>query len=336
MSKNSSAQNFNHILFIDPLEKLSLKKDSSLQLALALKEKGRQVALLFEEDFFFSNDERPKLKLYKFSGSFEEGSPYIKDFSRGEAHYHEITERDVLHMRIDPPFDSRYLRYLWILKGLQKKWGLRVLNDPAGIAVHNEKMVSYEEENAVETYVGSSLAGFETFYKNLKSSSKFSGLILKPLDLFQGIGVEKVEANTSDEEVLNLFDKKRVEYGGPVVAQPFLSEVHKGELRSLYFNGIELGTIIKIPPEGQFLANIAQGAHYEAVKLDDDVAKACKKMSIEFSKKGVPWLAFDILGGKIQEANLTCPGLLVEVSKGMKKNLAYELVDLMEDYLTKN
>ena len=327
-------ENFNHILFIDPLEKLSPKKDSSLQLALALKEKGKKVALLFEEDFFFTNDKSPQLKLYDFKGSFEEGSSYLKDFSKGESYFHQVGESDVLHMRIDPPFDSRYLRYLWMLRGLQKKWGLRVLNDPAGIAVHNEKMVSYEEENALETYVGSSKSGFEVFWDALKAKENYHGLILKPLDLFQGIGVEKVDLEKSKSEVIELFEKKRQEYGGPVVAQPFMMEVHTGELRSLYFNGIELGTIIKVPPEGMFLANIAQGAKYEAVKLEDSIAKHCKEMSKDFARQGVPWLAFDILGGKIQEANLTCPGLLVEVSKGVGKNLAFDLVDLMEDYLS--
>lgn len=323
----------NHILFIDPLEKLSPKKDSSLQLALALKERGSQVSLLFEEDFFFANDQRPKLKVFNFSGSFKKGSSYLETFQVEDSFFHEVSSSDVIHMRIDPPFDSRYLRYLWMLRGLKEKWGLKVLNDPDGIAIHNEKMVSYEHKAAVDTYVGSSKSGFESFLKRIKAQAGYSGLILKPLDLFQGIGVEKVEANVSEQESIELFEKKKNEYGGPVVAQPFLKEVHEGELRSLYFNGVELGTIIKIPPKGEFLANIARGAHYEAVTLEADVAESCKKMSEDFAKLGVPWLAFDILGGKIQEANLTCPGLLVEVSEGMKENLAFKLAELMEQYL---
>ena len=41
-----------HIFFIDPLEKLTLKKDSTLLLALCLQSKGVEVVLLFEEDFY--------------------------------------------------------------------------------------------------------------------------------------------------------------------------------------------------------------------------------------------------------------------------------------------
>lgn len=325
--------NYHHILFIDPLSKLSTKKDSSLQLALALKESGRSVSLLFEEDFFFGNNEAPKWRTYDFTGSFEGEGSYLKEFSQGEEKIIQVGAKCVLHMRIDPPFDSRYLRYLWMLRSLKEKWGLQVLNDPEGIAVHNEKMVSYELENALETYIGSSESGFKTFFSKLSAESEFAGLILKPLDLFQGIGVEKIDATASLEEVLNLFKRKKEEYGGPVVAQPFMKAVYQGELRSLYFDGQELGTIIKVPPQGQFLANIAQGAKYHAVELEPEVRAQCDKMAQEFSKKGVPWLAFDILGGVIQEANLTCPGLLVEVSQGVGKNLAFDLADLMENYL---
>ena len=47
-----------HILFIDPLDKLVPKKDSSLMLALTLKMMGVETYLLFEPNFFFTNKGR--------------------------------------------------------------------------------------------------------------------------------------------------------------------------------------------------------------------------------------------------------------------------------------
>ena len=41
------------------------------------------------------------------------------------------------------------------------------------------------------------------------------------------------------------------------------------------------------------------------------------------------WIAFDILADAISEVNITCPGLLVEVSFAMKKNLADVVIDMM-------
>lgn len=327
--------NFTHILFVDPLEKLSPKKDSSLQLALALKERGRKVYLIFEDQLFFQNTGKYSFKVFDFEGNFEENSPYLQKFSLLEPKNVLFDQNTVLHMRLDPPFDSRYLRFLWILRGLVQITGVKVLNDPEGIAVHNEKMISYELENSVETFVGSSQSAFKNFLEMIreKEGENFGGLILKPLDLYQGIGVEKVDPDLPDGNMIQLFVQKGIEYGGPVVAQTFLKDVYKGEIRSLFFNGVELGSILKTPPEGQFLANIAQGAKYGPVRLEKKVQEECQRLSIELAKKGVPWVAYDILGGKIQEANLTCPGLLVEVSKAMKENLAFQLIELMEGYL---
>ena len=65
-----------HILFIDPLEKLVPKKDSSLMLALTLKMMGVETYLLFEPNLFFTNKEPENLKVFSFEGSFKSLSKY--------------------------------------------------------------------------------------------------------------------------------------------------------------------------------------------------------------------------------------------------------------------
>lgn len=320
-----------HILFIDPLEKLVPKKDSSLQLALTLKKMGREVYLLFEKDFFFANDKVPFFECYTFDGAFLNQTPYLEKFSLGEKKKVEMNEEVLLHMRIDPPFDTRYLRYLWMLRALKTKFSVKVLNDPDGILIHNEKMICYEAEKSVDTYVGSSEEGVLSFIKNLRGPEKnYPALIMKPIDLYQGIGVIKIEENSSEQDILSHFSQKREEFEGPVVVQPFIKEVEQGEIRSIFFGGKEMGSILKTPPKGQFLANIAQGATYEKVELSKEVKAECERYGKELMNIGVPWIAFDILGDKVQEANITCPGLLVEVSSAMGENLAVLLINELE------
>ncbi len=99
-----------------------------------------------------------------------------------------------------------------------------------------------------------------------------------------------------------------------------------GEIRALYFKGEELGSILKIPKKGEFLANIAQGADFHAIKLNPDIKKECDRICAELMKDGVDWVAFDIMGEHVSEINITCPGLLVEVSFAHKKNLALEII----------
>ena len=101
-----------------------------------------------------------------------------------------------------------------------------------------------------------------------------------------------------------------------------MEEVANGEIRSIFYKGKELGSILKIPPAGEFLANIARGAAYNKIVLDDNIAKKCGDLASELEEKGVSLVAFDVLAGHVSEVNITCPGLLVEVSNAYNKNLA--------------
>ncbi|MGZ3787002.1 MAG: ATP-grasp domain-containing protein [Bacteriovorax sp.] len=314
-----------HIFFIDPILKLNPKKDSSLMLASTMKQAGIPVYLLFEKDFYLSNKMSPEFKVYDFSSSFYEDGCYLKSFELKEASLLPVGKEDILHMRIDPPFDTRYLRYLWMLRFYQEK-GIRVVNSPDGILKYNEKLHAYAQPSSLATYVGSSASEFLNFCGLMKKESH-QELILKPLDLFQGIGVEKISLDRSD--LLEKFESKVKENNGPVVAQPFCKEVVNGEIRSLYFKGMELGSILKIPKKGEFLANIAQGADFHAIELSKNVKDECDRICAELLRDGVDWVAFDIMGEHVSEINITCPGLLVEVSYAHKKNLAYDLIRLL-------
>tara|TARA_R110000868_G_scaffold351700_3_gene612971 strand:- start:8768 stop:9709 length:942 start_codon:yes stop_codon:yes gene_type:complete len=306
-----------HFLLIDPLEKLVIKKDSSILLALTLQERGHEVYFFFEKDFAFNNRDTTSVSVTKFSGRIDQVTSYISDFKLEDSIECELGASDILHMRLDPPFDARYLRVLWMLIAWQKQCGVQVVNDPRGIALHNEKLVAYERERSLHSFVGASESGFARYLEQLKKLG-FDQLILKPLDLFQGYGVEKV----SMSEAPQTFVRKVKECGGALVAQPFDASVLKGEIRSIYYKGKELGTILKVPPEGKYLANIAQGATFAKHDLSPALKNECQQICGELAQDGVDWIAFDILGENISEVNITCPGLLVEVSKAMGENLA--------------
>ncbi|MCT4641739.1 MAG: hypothetical protein N4A33_05525 [Bacteriovoracaceae bacterium] len=304
-----------HIFFIDPIEKLNTKKDSSLLMALNLKKLGNEVYLLFEKDFFVSNSGDYKLDIYSFEGTFKDDGYYIDSFKIARSISYGLTSSDTIHMRIDPPYDSRYQRYLWMLDYLSKTIKLDVLNNPLGIMKYNEKLTAFSLKNHVKSYVGSSLSGAKAFIETQKGLEDF---ILKPLDLYSGIGVEKVSLSNFDEKFISKCD----EFGGAIIVQPFLKEVLNGEYRAIYFDGKNIGTILKVPNEGEFLTNIARGAQFKKANLPDHLENECKNVADKLLKDGVRLLAFDLLGDCITEVNVTCPGLLVEVSYANDKNLA--------------
>jgi glutathione synthase len=323
--------NTQHILLIDPLDRLVIKKDSSLMLALTLQEMGEEVWLLFKENLYFSNSKSVALTLHSFSGSFfDHKKCYLDSFTLTESTTITLTDRSLIHMRLDPPFDTNYLRTLWILEALERHQTIKVLNTPKSILTNNEKLTAYRDSSAIPGLISSDKSSLLPFLAELRATGAKS-IIIKPLDLYQGIGVSRHDLSLSDHQLTKRFEEITAQFNGPVVIQPFVESVVKGELRSTYFAGIELGTIKKIPPKGEFLANIAQGATYHAVELSAKERAACDKIAQEMNNEGAPWVAFDILGEKISEVNITCPGLLVEVSNAVGRNLAQDIVEKLSD-----
>lgn len=311
-----------HILYIDPLEKLNTKKDSTLMLAVTMEQRGIDCVLLFEKDLSWGN-QGSVLRVHRFKG--ELNGAYLASFELTTQESISPKKDDILHMRLDPPFDGRYLRYLWILDQWENR-GVRILNRPRGIMQFNEKLLAYEQTGAVNSWVGEDVQGFETFCETLRAQGT-QDIVLKPLDLYSGIGVEKWAMN--DLGLSQRFRDKARDLGGPIVAQAFMPEVHQGEIRALYFAGKHLGSILKKPKAGEFISNIAQGAAFEPIELNPTIQKKCEAICARLSKEGVEWVAFDILGETPTEVNITCPGLLVEVSHAHNKNLASVLIDLI-------
>lgn len=311
-----------HLLLIDPIEKLNTKKDSSFMLALALQRRGIETYVFFEKDFAVHNKGVQKLTVHSFKGSLKEDGIYMASFETTGSKVIELSAQDMIHMRLDPPFDSRYLRILWMLDNLCEQ-GIQVLNHPRGIMLFNEKLYAYRTEGATASFVGSNLKLAAEFVQSL--NPKPSALILKPMDLYSGIGVEKLPVTGWESR----FEEKVNELSGPVIVQPFVEAVAQGEIRSLYFKQKEIGTILKVPQAGEFLSNIAQGASFRVEPLSEVARKRCEAIVAELSRFGVDWVAFDILGDAISEVNITCPGLLVEVSYAHQKNLADVVIDLI-------
>jgi glutathione synthase len=310
------------LLLIDPLEKLNIKKDSSLMLAMAMQRKGIETYVFFEKDFAIQNQTEQKLNVYSFKGQLEDNEFYLKSFETTSSKLIELNNQDVVHMRLDPPFDSRYLRILWMLD----HWvslGIKVMNDPKGIMLFNEKLYAYRTMGAPPSYVGQNVKLAADFVESLNPKPR--ELILKPMDLYSGIGVEKLHLDQWEKR----FEEKVTELKGPVIVQPYIEAVTKGEIRSVYFMQEEIGTILKIPKQGEFLSNIAQGASFRPEPLSELARSRCDAIVKELAAQGVDWVAFDILGDAVSEVNITCPGLLVEVSYAHQKNLAQVMLKMM-------
>ncbi len=310
-----------HFFVIDPIEKLNIKKDSSLFWALTLKKMGHEVYLFFRQDLYITNlDKSPMFDVLEFEGRLGTNL-YIDHLSILEKTKVTLHQNDVIHIRLDPPFNEHYLHTLWLLRYWENQ-GIRVVNSPKGIFLNQEKLTAYQKEKfPIPSFAGRMGPAALSFLNDLKKQG-YKEFISKPLNSFSGIGVFKFSL---DDDFMQLPQFKNM-LDEVLILQPFLEAIYQGEVRTLYWKGHEIGTILKKPKAGSFLANVAQGGHFELVTLDPEIKKSCDKVAAALLSDGIDLIAYDVLDGKISEVNVTCPGLIVEVSHALGRNLAAEFM----------
>ncbi len=306
-----------HVFLIDPVEKLKLHKDSSLFLATSLKLAGHDVYFLITTDFMISSYSSTPLKVYRFEAQIKSDF-YMEGFKLTNSLELSFQKGDILHFRPDPPVDGTYLNLCWMSQILKEKCKIEIVNDSIGAISYNEKLLSFKEKNSLKSLVSNNFSHFEDF---MNQSSNHTDFIIKPLNLFSGIGVEKINLSSLDVLKKRLIDSK--DY---LMIQPFDSSVVNGEVRSIFWDGDYLGSVLKVPKQGSFLSNTSQGSSIEHYELEKDLQDQCRRICKELSEVGVRLVAFDILNKNISEVNITCPSLLIELSHIHQKNVTEKII----------
>ncbi len=307
----------NHVFLIDPIEKLKLYKDSSLFLATSLKQAGHSVYFLITTDFAISSIESRTLKVYEFDCTIKNDF-YMEGFELTNHLELVLSKGDILHFRPDPPVDGTYLNLCWMSQFLKEQYGIKVINDSMGAVSYNEKLLSFKEKNSLPSLVSNNFSHFQEFIIKSKDHSDF---IVKPLNLFSGIGVEKYNHSNLDD----LKERLRISEDYLMI-QPFDPAVVNGEVRSIYWEGNYLGSVLKVPKLGSYLSNTSQGSSIEHYELEKNLRDQCHKICTDLLDFGVKLVAFDILNKNISEVNITCPSLLVELSHIHEKNVTREII----------
>ncbi len=283
-----------HLFLIDPIEKLNLSVDTSLHLAAALYQKKEKVFALDPSTFSLFMD---KDKGVKIKGTIKELT--FKNWQASSLNIKSEKDEQVLdlknwvvYMRKDPPFNSDYLAVTYLLDQCPAK---KIINAPKALRDFNEKLSLFYFKKEV---VSSCLSLNSKSILNWAKQNGFKELVLKPLDLFAGHGVRRQKTNTS----FTLSDW--------TLAQPYLKEVEKGEVRAFCAFGKAVSWALKVPKKGSFLANTRMGAQVFDYKPTKKEIALVEQVSFKLAKEGIEFVGFDVIGGKISEINVTSPRLL--------------------------
>jgi len=292
-----------HLFIIDPLDKLNFKLDSSIRMAFELNLCGAEVYVCEDKDLYW-NIKDPSASCHSKKVCFgDKGPTSIKVESEKSL---LLEEFHGIHMRKEPPFNIDYVSCTWLLdSAVNKSW---IFNEPNALRTINEKLSLFLFPEASKKALVSSSS--KDLYEFAKSEAN-GDAIVKPLDLFGGRGIFRLETNNEPlEKSMAKLDEATSDSKFPRLIQPFDSKIHDGEVRVFTLGGKAISWCLKKPKEGNFMANTSQGAKLERYQPAPKMKEMIENVAMKLVGMGIYIAGFDVIGDSISEINVTSPRLL--------------------------
>ena len=222
----------------------------------------------------------------------------------------EVADFELVQLRIDPPVDDRYLHTTYLLDLA----GTRVVNRPDGIRAVHEKLVALRfPELCPPTYVGASLDTLREFVARVGTA------VVKPVDGFAGIDVWLVQ---NDHSAVALLESATRGGRRHVIAQQYLPAVAHGNKRLFLLDGEIVGAVLRRPCPDDFRI----GPPCASAPIDDEdraIAEALRPLLVQH---GLAIAGADVIGGRLIEVNVTCPGGMHKTDALLGTNLSHTIV----------
>ncbi|WP_164112530.1 MULTISPECIES: glutathione synthase [Sphingobacterium] len=233
--------------------------------------------------------------------------------SAAKVRYH-MQDIDVLWLRFDPVLDM-YNRPWAASMGLQfaqliKRMGRLVINDPDQLIQASNKLYL---ENFPKVVRPKTLV--TRFYSDVVNfmDSQNDRIILKPV---KGSGGKNVFLITPEERHNLKQTVDVIARDGYVIAQEYLPEATKGDLRFFLLDGQPImldgayAAVQRVQKEGEIRSNIHQGAKAVKAAIDPKILHLVEQVSAKIQADGMYLVGLDIVGDKIMEINVFSPGAL--------------------------
>ncbi len=214
--------------------------------------------------------------------------------------YVDLSTCDLMLMRVNPLTPSAEQFCL-----LAQEKGVRVVNDPAGVARTRAKAWLASLPEGVprpHTLVTGSRGAARAFLDSVDKT-----IVVKPAAGSGGRGVFLVPPRRRD--VLERSLTSAAARGGThVVLQEYLPEARDGEKRLVWVDGVLLGAYLRERAPGDFRHNLKQGARPMPCALDETDEALNRAISPHLMRNGIRIAGLDVIGGRLVEVNTLNPG----------------------------
>lgn len=310
------------LVVMDPIERINLKKDSTMAMLWAASSRGHQLGYALQSDLFINNG--------KAFGTiaplqvFENTPDY---YQLGERTIESLASYDVILMRKDPPFDLNFIYSTYILEQAERE-GAWVVNKPQSLRDCNEKLFATQfADLMVPTRVTSNAALIREFL------AEHGDIIVKPLDGMGGSGIFRLQTGSPNvgATLEMLTDLGRL----PIMAQRYIPEIVDGDKRILMVNGEPIPyCLARIPPQGETRGNLAAGGRGEARPLTLRDRELAAKIGPVLRAKGLMFVGLDVIGNYVTEINVTSPTCVREIDAQFGTSIADTLFEVLEQHIS--
>lgn len=235
---------------------------------------------------FFSSQDFYHLCAHKVENDIEQ--PSFDALYQKSAVQISLDGFDLIFIRLPRPVSDKFLISLKEVFSHQS-----IINDPLGIISTSNKayLLNYAHWTP-EINLCKSLDSVMEMY------SQFP-IVLKPLTDYGGRGLVKIEndkVNTNGFNIpLELWSRKYERFPEEYLAMRFLKNVSQGDKRIIVANGTIMGASLRLPPEGEWLCNVAQGGTSILGEVTEREYQIVEDITPDLTSKGIFLYGLDTL-----------------------------------------
>ncbi|HBC03956.1 MAG TPA: glutathione synthetase [Aequorivita sp.] len=280
-------------------------------------ERGHNVYVMSVGDFIFHRDENISLRCKKIPASLQ-GEPVAEFWEQVQddklkTKAVKSSDMDVVFLRNNPTeetSDRHWAEHSGIaFARMIQQSGVLVLNDAFAMSHAFIDKLYFEE-------LPSEIKPDSLITRNKEDILKFwermgKKMVLKPLE---GSGGQDVYLIDKDKKNLNQI-VDTISAKGYIIAQEFLPEVSKGDVRVILMNGKileengEKAIIRRVNSDSsEFRSNLALGAKAKKAKLTPEIEKIVSLTAPKLIRDGLFFVGLDIVKDKLIEINVLSPG----------------------------
>ena len=300
---------------MDPIHACNYKKDTSLALLWAARDRGWRLWYMEQHNLYLDGDAaRGKMRPLEVRED-------PNDFhTLGDVEDKDLADLDAILMRKDPPFNMEFVYTTHLLENAERR-GTVIVNRCSSLRDCNEKLYATLFPQCCPTLLVSrdpnELRAFH---------HRHGDVIFKPLDGMGGSSIFRVQPE--DPNLSVILETLTGNGQQTIMAQVYLPEISAGDKRILMINGEAVPyALARVPLAGESRGNLAAGGSGRVHPLSDRDRWIAEQVGPDLRRRGLLFVGLDVIGDFLTEINVTSPTCLREIEAAASPGIASQLMD---------